>query len=88
MSLADYNTDGGRVAVVKKQPPNMYTGMLLVAVVALAVGCLFSFLELQSYSGMNMSTGVSSDAKVSSVPPPNLAPTADPAMPDGATPMG
>jgi hypothetical protein len=83
MSLADYNTEGGRVGVVRKQPPNMYTGMLLVAVVALAVGCLFSFLELQSYSGMSMSTGVSGDAKVSSVPPPNLS-----ATPEPGTPMG
>ncbi|MCC7086003.1 MAG: hypothetical protein IT427_13455 [Pirellulales bacterium] len=65
MSLADYNAEPGRVAAVRKQPPNMYTGMLLVAVVALAIGCLFLFLELQSYGG---SPSVSSDARVSSVP--------------------
>jgi hypothetical protein len=56
--------------------------MLLVAVVALAIGCLFLFLELQSYSGMSMSTGVSADARVSSVPPPNLS------APPAATPEG
>jgi hypothetical protein len=67
MSLADYSGEPGRVAVVRKQPPNIYTGMLLVAVVALAIGCLFAFLELQSYGG---SPSVSADAKVSSVPPP------------------
>jgi hypothetical protein len=86
MSLADFSAEGGRSAVVRKQPPNTYTAMLLVAVVALAFGCLFLFLELQSYSGMSMSTGVSADARVSSVPPPSAAPV--PAAAPDAAPMG
>lgn len=85
MSLADFSSEGGRATVVRKQPPNTYTAMLLVAVVSLAIGCLFLFLELQSYSGMSMSTGVSGDARVSSVPPPTAAPS--PADASEATPM-
>jgi hypothetical protein len=70
MSLADYNTEGGRGVVVRKQPPNFYTALLLVSVVALAIGCLFMFLELQSYG---LSVTVTPDAKVPPPPPPRSA---------------
>jgi hypothetical protein len=71
MSLADYNTEAGRSLTVRKQPPNFYTALLLVSVVALAIGCLFLFLELQSYG---LSVTVSQDAKVPPPPPPAAVP--------------
>ncbi len=69
MSLADYNTEAGRVTV-RKQPPNVFTVLLLVSVVSLAIGCLFLFLELQSYG---LSVTVSPDARVPPAPPPSGA---------------
>jgi hypothetical protein len=67
MSQADFSSaEAGRAVFVRKQSANVYTMMLLIAFLAVTIGCIFLFLEKNAYDGM-MKTTVSPDAKV---PPP------------------
>jgi hypothetical protein len=66
MSQADFSTaDAGRAVFVRKQSANIYTMMLIIAFLAVTIGCIFLFMEMKAYDGL--STKVSPDAKV---PPP------------------
>ena len=67
MSQADFNPaapEAGRAVFIRKQTANIYTMMLIMAFLAVCVGCLFLFMEMKAY---DLSPKVSSDAKV---PPP------------------
>jgi hypothetical protein len=69
MSLADLNpSDAGRGVFIRKQTANIYTVMLILSFVFIAIGCLFLFLELKAYDGLT--TKVAADAKVPLAPPP------------------
>jgi len=64
MSQADFNTaEGGRAVFVRKQSANVYTMMLIIAFLAVTIGCIFLFLEKNAYDGV-LKTSVSPDAKV------------------------
>jgi hypothetical protein len=66
MSQADFSSaEAGRAVFIRKQSANIYTMMLIIAFLAVSIGCLFLFLEMKAYDGL--STKVSPDAKV---PPP------------------
>ena len=67
MSQADFSTaEAGRAVFVRKQSANVYTMMMIIAFLAVMIGCIFLFLEKNSYDGL-LKTSVSPDAKV---PPP------------------
>ncbi len=48
MSLADGNPEG-RGVFVRKQRANVYTVMLVIALVEILVGCLFLYLQMNAY---------------------------------------
>ncbi len=61
MSLVDLNQpDSSRSAVFLKQSANIYTMMLILSFLAVAIGCLFMFLEMKSY---DLNVKVPPDAK-------------------------
>jgi hypothetical protein len=65
MSLADLSpSDAGRGVFIRKQTANIYTVLLILSFLFIAVGCLFFFLEMKSY---DLSIKVTPEAKV---PPP------------------
>lgn len=41
-----------RGVLVKKQPTNVYTVMLMVSLLAMIIGCVFLGLELAEYGGL------------------------------------
>ena len=50
MSLADLNQpEPSRGQVFLKQSANIYTMLLILSFLAVAIGCLFMFLEMKSY---------------------------------------
>jgi hypothetical protein len=61
MSLGDMKQAEGRGVFLLKQSANIYTAMLILAFVFIAIGCLFLFLEMKAY---NLSVKVPADAKV------------------------
>jgi hypothetical protein len=61
MSYGDLNQPESRGVFLLKQSANIYTAMLILAFVFIAIGCLFLFLEMKSY---NLSVKVPADAKV------------------------
>jgi len=66
MSQADFNqAEAGRAVFVRKQTANIYTMMMIIAFLAVTIGCIFLFMEMKAYDGLN--TKVTPDAKV---PPP------------------
>jgi hypothetical protein len=68
MSQADFSSaDAGRAVFIRKQTANIYTMMLIMAFLAVCVGCLFLVLEMNAYDGV-LKPHVPSDAKASSVP--------------------
>jgi hypothetical protein len=70
MSQADFShADSGRAVFIRKQTANIYTMMLILAFLAVCIGCLFLILEKSAYDGV-LKTSVSPDAKVP--PPQNL----------------
>src|SRR4051812_29591557 len=98
MSLADLSpSEAGRGVFIRKQTANIYTVMLILSFVFVAVGCLFLFLEMKAYDGLT--TKVAAEAKVPSPPPPpeptesaapstEAAPGATPAAGDAVPPAG
>ncbi len=83
MSLADLSpSDAGRGVFLRKQTGNIYTVMLILSFVFVAIGCLFLFLEMKAYDGL--STRVAAEAKVP--PPPALSEPGDAAAPGADTP--
>ena len=68
MSQADFNTaEAGRAVFVRKQSANIYTMLLIIAFLAVTIGCIFLFMEMKAYDGL--STKVPQDAKVPQAPP-------------------
>jgi hypothetical protein len=61
MSLGDLNQPESRGVFLLKQSANIYTAMLILAFVFIAIGCLFLFLEMKAY---NLNVKVPADAKV------------------------
>ena len=61
MSLGDLKQPESRGVFLLKQSANIYTAMLILALVFITIGCLFLFLEMKAY---NLQVKVPSDAKV------------------------
>lgn len=57
MSQPEFGSVSPGGVYVKKQKPNIYTVLLVVALVALLLGCLFLFLEIQAYGGFGEVSG-------------------------------
>lgn len=52
MSQPDLSSAKPRGVLVKKQPTNVYTVMLMIALLAMIIGCIFLGLELAEYGGL------------------------------------
>lgn len=48
MSIAEHKPEG-RGVFVQKQRANVYTVLLVIALVEIMVGCLFLYIEMKSY---------------------------------------
>lgn len=66
MSLAELKLES-RGVFVQKQRANVYTVMLVVALMEIVVGCLCLYLQMNTYQ---FKVKVPSDAQVTSVPMP------------------
>ena len=74
MSLADSRSES-RVVFVQKQAANIYTMLLILAFLAITLGCLFLYLEMRTY---NMNVKVPPEARV---PPPSVSMLEPPTAP-------
>jgi len=82
MSLADLNQpEPSRGQVFLKQSANIYTMLLILSFLAVAIGCLFMFLEMKSY---DLHVTVPPDAKApqAQFAPAHARPLADARMPE------
>jgi hypothetical protein len=70
VSIAELNPETGRGVFVQKQRANVFTMMLILSFLNIIVGCLFLYLEMNTYE---MKVKVPQDAKV-----PREAPAAAP----------
>jgi hypothetical protein len=66
MSMGDVNQPEGRRRFYLKQGVDIYTAMLILALVFVLIGCLFMFLELKAY---DLQVKVAPDAKVTQIAP-------------------
>ena len=57
MSQPEFGSVSPGGVYVKKQKPNIYTVLLVVALVALLLGCLFLWLEISAYGGFGQVSG-------------------------------
>jgi hypothetical protein len=57
VSQPDFGSVSPGGVYVKKQKPNIYTVLLVVALVALLLGCLFLWLEISAYGGFGEVSG-------------------------------
>ena len=71
MSQPDLSSANPPSVLVQKPKASIFTVLLMVALVALLMGCLFLFLEIRDYGGFGAVKG-----KVSSILTP-LAPPGD-----------
>jgi hypothetical protein len=82
MSLADLNQpEPSRGQVFLKQSANIYTMLLILSFLAVAIGCLFMFLEMKSY---DLHVTVPPDAKApqAQVAPPHTQSLAEASVPE------
>ena len=66
MSLAELKPEG-RGVFVQKQRANVYTVLLVIALMEIVVGCLCLYLQMNTYQ---FKVKVPADAQVTSVPMP------------------
>ena len=57
MSQPEFDPVGPSGIAARKQKANIYTVLLVVALVALLMGCLFLFLEINEYGGFGSASG-------------------------------
>ncbi len=67
MAIAELRPEPGRGVFVQKQRANVYSMMLILSLMFIMIGCLFLYLEMNSYQ---MKVKVPPQAKASSVQPP------------------
>jgi hypothetical protein len=69
-TIAEIRPEAGRGVFVQKQRANVYSMMLILSLMFIMIGCLFLYLEMNSYQ---MKVKVPQNAKASAVPPPAQA---------------
>jgi hypothetical protein len=66
-TIAELRPETGRGVFVQKQRANVYSMMLILSLMFVMIGCLFLYLEMNSYQ---MKVKVPPGAKASAVQPP------------------
>jgi hypothetical protein len=67
VAIAELRPEAGRGVFVQKQRANVYSMMLILSLMFIMIGCLFLYLEMNSYQ---MKVKVPGQAKASAVQPP------------------